>query len=115
MNTTSGGFYWRGVVTQETYQFKALGVPASFVDNYGNPKQVVSQYTNPQGITEDLVLCLPYGGVLNDYSGPPSVINPPPLYVLAPGHTFSPWSQELEPGPGSPGLVSFMPMALGVE
>lgn len=103
--------YWKGVATHMTYQFKDSAVPAGFVDNYGNPLQVVSNYTNPQGVTEDLVLCLPYGGVLQGYAGPPSVINPPPLYVLAPGHTFSPWEQEPEPvsddGGGLPGALPF--------
>jgi hypothetical protein len=89
--------YWKGVKTNYIYQFKDSAVPASFVDGYGNPLQVVSQYTNPQGVTEDLVICLPYGGVQLGYAGPPSVINPPPLMVLAPGHVYSPWEQEPQP------------------
>ena len=89
--------YWKGVKTNLTYQFKDSAVPATFVDNYGNPLQVVKNYTNPQGVTEDLVICLPFGMPQNGYAGPPSVINPPPLLVLAPGHVFSPWESEPQP------------------
>jgi hypothetical protein len=94
---SDGAWYWKGVKTHEVYQFRGGFVPANFVDGYGNPLTLVSQYTNPQGVTEDLVLCLPFGMVQLGYAGPPSVINPPPLYVLAPGHIYSTWEQELQP------------------